>query len=727
MTLVTTVETMWVITDAQAIDWEAGVASQDARHWAVVTHEGDASRVVADGVKGILADEVNMLVLSANGEHLAYRAHIDNDDVVVFDGIPGPAYDAVEAILFSPDSKHIAYLAEKDQRQSLVLDGRELPSITGTSIVSDTLLFSPDGTKLAYAVEGDKGYSIVVNGKPGNVYDMLTYPVFSPDSQHIAYTAWPIVKQIGTEVLPVAGQAGNAVVVLDGVEMEGGTSVSDLVFSPDSQHFAFSAMRDEQASAIVDGKEMGRYEQIAQKPPIFSPDSRHVAYVANNGDGWFVAVDGKAGPVYEMVDSDFVVFSSDYRIGYAAARDNKWFVVVDGAEMAQHEDLFGPFFSPDGLHMAYLATDGTGWFMVNDSVPGVRYDSIIPSTVLFDNTGQHLFYVATEGENRLGVMDTIEGPPYIGLIRVSRNDGTEGAASGSYSYLATADDSNVPGIEPARIERVTLSYAPVTATVESGAQLFEEPAAGSANPVAGSTNEVTITYPFIGQVNRQANLRAGPGTDNDVIGSLAAQSVVTVVGADPKGEWYQLDSKGWIAQFLVNHLASGTAEDAAKLAEQAATSGSVKWHAREYSESVAQYDVAIALDPGDHGYYNNRALAKAGLGDYQEALADLETVERLEGRLPDGFLDTRAYIYLKMGANQQAVADYWELVDGRKYQGFYTELGLAIAFVRSQGQSSEILGLMKDIVDYMGQDAYHVASLDPELADLVTWARAILQ
>lgn len=60
-------------------------------------------------------------------------------------------------------------------------------------------------------------------------------------------------------------------------------------------------------------------------------------------------------------------------------------------------------------------------------------------------------------------------------------------------------------------------------------------------------------------VNANANLRAGPGTNFDVVGSAAAGQAVTVSGQNGTGDWYQLwfedDSPPWIAGFLLNNLA----------------------------------------------------------------------------------------------------------------------------------------------------------------------------
>ena len=49
-----------------------------------------------------------------------------------------------------------------------------------------------------------------------------------------------------------------------------------------------------------------------------------------------------------------------------------------------------------------------------------------------------------------------------------------------------------------------------------------------------------------------SNLRAGPGTNFDIVGRVAAGGTVTVVGENEDGTWLELDNGNWIAEFLVD-------------------------------------------------------------------------------------------------------------------------------------------------------------------------------
>lgn len=62
----------------------------------------------------------------------------------------------------------------------------------------------------------------------------------------------------------------------------------------------------------------------------------------------------------------------------------------------------------------------------------------------------------------------------------------------------------------------------------------------------GSVNATT------GIVNRDANLRSGPGTGFKIVGSAKNGQTVPIIGKNADGSWLQIDTNTWIAAFLVN-------------------------------------------------------------------------------------------------------------------------------------------------------------------------------
>jgi hypothetical protein len=60
-----------------------------------------------------------------------------------------------------------------------------------------------------------------------------------------------------------------------------------------------------------------------------------------------------------------------------------------------------------------------------------------------------------------------------------------------------------------------------------------------------------------GRVNRDANLRAGPGVNHAVIGGARSGQLIEITGANADQSWWQLADGKWIAAFLVTIVTPG--------------------------------------------------------------------------------------------------------------------------------------------------------------------------
>jgi len=69
---------------------------------------------------------------------------------------------------------------------------------------------------------------------------------------------------------------------------------------------------------------------------------------------------------------------------------------------------------------------------------------------------------------------------------------------------------------------------------------------GAATPLATSRE---------GVANRNANLRAGPGTSYAIVGGVRTGQRLTLIGRNADSAWLQLEDGAWIAAFLVNSSA----------------------------------------------------------------------------------------------------------------------------------------------------------------------------
>ncbi len=67
----------------------------------------------------------------------------------------------------------------------------------------------------------------------------------------------------------------------------------------------------------------------------------------------------------------------------------------------------------------------------------------------------------------------------------------------------------------------------------------------------------TETVPAPPVVSEEANLRAGPGTEYERLGSAAPGERLDLIARNPAGDWYQLANGAWIAAFLVEGAPAG--------------------------------------------------------------------------------------------------------------------------------------------------------------------------
>lgn len=83
----------------------------------------------------------------------------------------------------------------------------------------------------------------------------------------------------------------------------------------------------------------------------------------------------------------------------------------------------------------------------------------------------------------------------------------------------------------------------------------------SPSPAATVESVPTDTAPAPARARAadNANLRAGPGTGFEVVGSVVAADPLDVVATNEAGDWYLLASGAWIAAFLVDDAPAGLA------------------------------------------------------------------------------------------------------------------------------------------------------------------------
>ncbi len=106
------------------------------------------------------------------------------------------------------------------------------------------------------------------------------------------------------------------------------------------------------------------------------------------------------------------------------------------------------------------------------------------------------------------------------------------------------------------ISTTSIAFVLSDSTISLNAQtLVPSSATATSSPLPTPTNTATpipTPVPVVGTINRNANLRAGPGVGYTKVGLARMGTTVTIIGTDEAGDWYRLATDEWVAAFLVD-------------------------------------------------------------------------------------------------------------------------------------------------------------------------------
>ncbi|MDY6831238.1 MAG: WD40 repeat domain-containing protein [Thermodesulfobacteriota bacterium] len=265
-------------------------------------------------------DIIDEIAFSPDAKNIACIATSQKKYFVVQNSTTYGPFDMAEALAWAPDNRSLVFVAIKKDNWITVKNGREIPSgkYTVQTVFNPVKkvyeymvpqitppVFSPDASRLAFTMIEEFRYRICVEDQKGPLFDRVGEPVFSPDSRHYAYIGVvsgktnqyafiydgnPIATYEG--IVPpvvfspdarrtafrIADEKGMGSVVVDGQKAEWYDDISTPVFSPDSKHVAYKALKSKKVFMVVDKKEHGPFDDTT--PPFFSPDSNCMAYLA---------------------------------------------------------------------------------------------------------------------------------------------------------------------------------------------------------------------------------------------------------------------------------------------------------------------------------------------------------------------------------------------------------------------------------------------------------------
>lgn len=259
----------------------------DSKHLICLSESPKGRSVLLDGKPLFTARQILNVYVPPVGSRLIFELmHLNaqgsnEGSFLLVDGKPAEATHTkdgnITTVIFSPDGKHYAAVCGKTGNQFVVIDGKkgqEYFSIADKDIadLATGIKFSPDSSKVVYTAyaSGGRDQFVVVNEDES---DALGNPwfKFSPDGKRLAYGG--LVNQNQNAFLNVDGKT---------VRLPPGVMIDQKTFrfSPDSSHYAFSAVGRSGSPVFLDGKSteiVGHF--------TFSPDSKHLAITGGGGAG----------------------------------------------------------------------------------------------------------------------------------------------------------------------------------------------------------------------------------------------------------------------------------------------------------------------------------------------------------------------------------------------------------------------------------------------------------
>ena len=307
-----------------------------------------------------------------------------------------------KSLKYSMDMKNITYVAVNEKKENIVrLNNTTSPVYY--AVRPGTPLFGPVNDRHAYiAASGPKGKNVfvVIDGKPDPPFDVVDQFIFSVDESRYAYRAVKNKKQC----VVVDGKHGP---FYDGIPIK-----ESMTFSPDSKHFAYVAFNNNRCFLVLDGKEQKKYNFI--QDVYFSYDSKHIAYKARiekNGlkEKWCLVYDGIESKIY---DGLFVFINSyDSRhITFVALKERKLLLIQDMKEIAVHDRIGLPVYSPDSKHFACAFADGFNWHIKVDNTLGPSFDNVLK--FYFSPDSSRYAYTAIDGKEIYCIVDGIQSEAY---------------------------------------------------------------------------------------------------------------------------------------------------------------------------------------------------------------------------------------------------------------------------------------------------------------------------
>jgi hypothetical protein len=351
-----------------------------------------------------------------DGDSFAYCECKGKKCRLVVDGAEtGAEYDDISYPQYSPDGKRIAFLAKRSKKWVAIVDGKELGSDLD-EIWSTSWGFSRGGGRFFFSGRVKSFWVHVVDGSPTPGFEIISPIAFSRDGKHYAYGGadskggFKKQKIFGTIV-----KDGQTIATYEGKGMAGSWSalggstetmvggihdlttdfhgVSTPEFDPNGK-LVYAARRDKGDVAVFQGSDAGPGFDEILSPIIFTEDSQHFAYVARRGQDFV-----------EVRDNGSILA---IHAGKRGATSVGWIAIsLDASHLAYETISGGRYFKAAGTLRAYRTA-------IVDGQSGPDYNALGLADFGFDPDSHHFFYavIGAEGDRDLVNIDGHESRIY---------------------------------------------------------------------------------------------------------------------------------------------------------------------------------------------------------------------------------------------------------------------------------------------------------------------------
>ncbi len=174
----------------------------------------------------------------------------------------------------------------------------------------------------------------------------------------------------------------------------------------------------------VNGKDEKEYDWVVANSLTFSADSSVCAYVVQDSKGMYPVIGGVEGKAYhEIIKSDLFAIPGGKSFAFFAKNKSggRNFVVINGEDGKEYDDVGNLVFSPDGKRWAYAVRSGEKMYFLIDNKPTAEYDAVNGASFVWspDSTRYAFGAVKGKGETAKAVV-VIDGKEAVEAANAGR-------------------------------------------------------------------------------------------------------------------------------------------------------------------------------------------------------------------------------------------------------------------------------------------------------------------